>query len=183
MKFKKTDPAQAEINMTPMIDIVFQLIAFFMVIINFEQTQADERVKLPRDELARPPKQARKEKQVINIGYERTKEGKIIEGAKGGPFVWLPGAERTDVEKSDPLWPNTYKWPEHQKAFNQDLERIKRSKERDETLKETTIIIRSDGDTPGGIVTDIINACQLQGFEKFAFSATQKGGQDDEKSE
>ena len=41
-------------DMTPMIDVVFQLITFFMLVINFEQTEADERVKLPRDALARP---------------------------------------------------------------------------------------------------------------------------------
>ena len=52
--------------MTPMIDIVFQLIAFFMIVTNFEQTQADERVKLPADELARPPIAPREQELVIN---------------------------------------------------------------------------------------------------------------------
>ena len=56
MKINKVEPAVPEVDMTPMIDIVFQLIAFFMVITNFEQTQADERVKLPEDQLARPAK-------------------------------------------------------------------------------------------------------------------------------
>ena len=41
MRINKSDAALAEVDMTPMIDIVFQLIAFFMVISNFEQTQAD----------------------------------------------------------------------------------------------------------------------------------------------
>ena len=41
--------------MTPMIDIVFQLIAFFMVLVNFTEAEQDERVKLPSSELARPP--------------------------------------------------------------------------------------------------------------------------------
>ena len=45
-----------EIDMTPMIDCVFQLITFFMLVINFESTQADERVKLPESEIAKPPK-------------------------------------------------------------------------------------------------------------------------------
>ena len=44
MKIKSKKPAVADVDMTPMIDIVFQLIAFFMVITNFEQIQADELV-------------------------------------------------------------------------------------------------------------------------------------------
>jgi biopolymer transport protein ExbD len=173
MKIKSTEPAQVEINMTPMIDIVFQLIAFFMVVINFEQTQADERVKLPRDELARPPKSARPDKRVINVGYIRAKDGT----KQGKPYVWLPGVTRTDVtDENDPRYPNGFVWPDEKKSFIDHLGRIKRSIERDKKpVKETTIVIRADGEAPGGITTDIVAYCQEAGFEKFAFSATQKG--------
>ena len=47
MKIKAANVAVPEIDMTPMIDIVFQLITFFMVINNFDQNEADERVSLP----------------------------------------------------------------------------------------------------------------------------------------
>jgi len=56
MRIAGKKPEIADVDMTPMIDIVFQLIAFFMVVTNFANTKADERVKLPKDELARPPK-------------------------------------------------------------------------------------------------------------------------------
>ena len=42
-------------DLTPMIDMTFQLIAFFMVLINFSQTEADQRILLPESELAKPP--------------------------------------------------------------------------------------------------------------------------------
>jgi biopolymer transport protein ExbD len=173
MKIKSSEPAQVEINMTPMIDIVFQLIAFFMVVINFEQTQADERVKLPRDELARPPKAARPDKRVINIGYIRAKDGT----KQGKPYVWMPGVTRSDVtDTNDPRYPNGYVWPDEKKPLDEALARIKRSIERDKKqVKDTTIVIRADGEAPGGITTDVVAACQAVGFEKFAFSATQKG--------
>jgi len=48
-------PRRAEGDMTPMIDMTFQLIAFFMVLINFSEAEVDERIKLPRSELAQPP--------------------------------------------------------------------------------------------------------------------------------
>jgi biopolymer transport protein ExbD len=45
----------AEGDMTPMIDMTFQLIAFFMVLVNFSEAEQDQRVKLPESELAKPP--------------------------------------------------------------------------------------------------------------------------------
>jgi biopolymer transport protein ExbD len=41
--------------MTPMIDMAFQLIAFFMVLLNFTGADQDERIKLPTSILAKPP--------------------------------------------------------------------------------------------------------------------------------
>lgn len=44
----------AEGDMTPMIDMTFQLIAFFMVLINFADDNNNQSIKLPASELARP---------------------------------------------------------------------------------------------------------------------------------
>ena len=38
-----------------MIDMTFQLIAFFMVLINFSQNEQNDAVRLPESELAKPP--------------------------------------------------------------------------------------------------------------------------------
>jgi biopolymer transport protein ExbD len=40
-----------------MIDMVFQLIAFFMILINFADADQDQRVQLPSSALAKPPQQ------------------------------------------------------------------------------------------------------------------------------
>jgi len=50
---RQTVPA-AEADLTPMIDMTFQLIAFFMVLINFSQSEQNDKVILPTSELARP---------------------------------------------------------------------------------------------------------------------------------
>ena len=42
-------------DMTPMIDMTFQLIAFFMVLINFSQSEQHDRIVLPTASLAKPP--------------------------------------------------------------------------------------------------------------------------------
>lgn len=53
VKSKKVDLVEGDL--TPMIDMAFQLIAFFMVLINFAQTESNDRVKLPSSQLVKPP--------------------------------------------------------------------------------------------------------------------------------
>ena len=55
MRVKKTKVDLAEGDLTPMIDMTFQLIAFFMVLINFAQTESNDKVKLPSSQLVKPP--------------------------------------------------------------------------------------------------------------------------------
>ena len=47
--------ATAETDMTPMIDVTFQLIAFFMVLLNFGEADRERKVHLPASALAKPP--------------------------------------------------------------------------------------------------------------------------------
>jgi biopolymer transport protein ExbD len=44
-----------EVDWTPMIDMTFQLIAFFMFTLSFAEADVNERIKLPSSELAKPP--------------------------------------------------------------------------------------------------------------------------------
>jgi biopolymer transport protein ExbD len=55
------------LDMTPMIDISFLLISFFMVAINFTEADQNERIKLPTSELARPPETPLAEPLVIQV--------------------------------------------------------------------------------------------------------------------
>ena len=55
MRFVRHLPPRAEGDLTPMIDMTFQLIAFFMVLINFTEADQNERIQLPASELAKPP--------------------------------------------------------------------------------------------------------------------------------
>ncbi|MFM7845968.1 MAG: ExbD/TolR family protein [Planctomycetota bacterium] len=52
---KKSSSQIQEGDSTSMIDMVFQLVAFFMVLINFNEADQNEAIKLPGSELARPP--------------------------------------------------------------------------------------------------------------------------------
>ena len=45
MKINAKGPDFVELDYTPMIDMTFQLIAFFMILINFSDAEVDDRVR------------------------------------------------------------------------------------------------------------------------------------------
>ena len=55
MARKQSDgPSKTDIDMTPMIDMTFQLITFFVFTLNFSTAVQDDRVQLPMSQLAKP---------------------------------------------------------------------------------------------------------------------------------
>jgi biopolymer transport protein ExbD len=154
MKVKPVESTVTEVDMTPMIDIVFQLISFFMIITNFEQTKADERVKLPKDTLAKPPEVKRESELMINFGFLRDKEGNKLDQE---PFVFYLD--------------ENFRLPEFPKSLLQEA-RIFREGGTDP--KKVTVTIRADSEVPTGMVQALIKMSQEAGFEKFALKATQR---------
>ena len=53
-KRQSDGPAKTDIDMTPMIDVTFQLITFFMFTLNFSEAEQDQRVQLPTSQVAKP---------------------------------------------------------------------------------------------------------------------------------
>jgi len=47
-------PSKTDVDMTPMIDMTFQLITFFVFTLNFSTAVQDERLQLPVSQLAKP---------------------------------------------------------------------------------------------------------------------------------
>ncbi|HVW02275.1 MAG TPA: biopolymer transporter ExbD [Planctomycetaceae bacterium] len=158
MKIKSDKPELPEPDMTPMIDCVFQLITFFMVVINFENTQADERVKLPDSALAKPPKVKIEDELVLNIGYIRDKTGKNL----SEPLVFWPGVD-VPVKEIEPY---LVKEKQFWKLKHPGTSRM-----------SSTVTIRADGDVPTGVVQELIQSCQTQGFEKFVLKAMEPEAQ------
>lgn len=151
MKIKQAKQTVLEVDMTPMIDMTFQLIAFFMIVTNFEQTQADERVKLPADKLARPPKVARQQEIVLNVGFDRNLQGEKV---SPDPVIFY-GTEKIRVLDY--------------------LPRLKRenalAKKQGKDAGDITVVIRADSDVPTGLIQELIKMGQEAGFTKFALKA------------
>src|SRR6266403_3123687 len=68
------DDIKAEPNLIPLLDLVFQLIMFFMICVNFVSAQVNEEIKLPISQSARAMDKAEVEVLVLNM--EAT--GKIL---------------------------------------------------------------------------------------------------------
>jgi len=155
MKFKPADVSAAELDMTPMIDIVFQLITFFMVINKFDQDEADERVGLPRDTLARPPAVQRKNAFVLNFGFTKNQKGERL---SEDPFLFI-GDEQLTL---DQLRPRLRQESQFYRTIGTSLE-------------DVTVEIRADASVKAGLVQELIQMCQETGieFQRFALKATQ----------
>ena len=157
MKPRKVESSFTEPDMTPMIDIVFQLLTFFMVAINFENTKADERVKLPIDALAKPPETKLDNELLLNVGFHRTQDGNIL----GDPIIFYNGA-------NVPLEKMPFHLDLEAKAFKSKAANPERA------LEEVAVNIRADAAVPTGFVQELIGKCQEAKFTKFSLKASQE---------
>lgn len=138
MRIKKQPRGIAEGDLTPMIDMTFQLIAFFMVLVNFSQAEQTELIQLPSSALAKAPDEQPEYPFTINI----RKDGKILIAGRTYDTVDSLGI-KLDQERQ----------------FAQD---------RGYGADKITVIIRAHESTQTGKVQELIKKCQDAGLETFA---------------
>ncbi len=131
-------------DLTPMIDMTFQLIAFFMLVINFSDVEQDQRVTLPASELARPPDAPYDHPLTIHL----TENDRFIYG----------GREVTQLAQL-------------RSALLQETQIILRHTTKN--LADVTVIIRADENAKTGLVQEVIQTCQELEFERFALRGKQ----------
>lgn len=94
MVARKKYEISAEGDMTPMIDMTFQLIAFFMVLINFAEGDQDQRIKLPSSELAKPPDAPVEAPLILQL----TEEGMVLLGGDRVPIAGMSNYLATEAD-------------------------------------------------------------------------------------
>lgn len=142
MRYRRPSHAVGdELNMTPMIDLVFLLIAFFTVVINFTEADQNERIKLPSSELAKPPEVPPESPITLQI----TENGTVLLGGNEFELSQLKGQL------------------EHEKQFTMLLPGA--------DFRNTDIILRADGWCPTGKVQEVIAICQDVGYDRFSLRA------------
>lgn len=143
--------SKVEPNLTPILDMVFQLITFFMLVINFKGAAMDLTLQLPVLGSARP---LDKEEQggllVLNIDQEGQLKsfGKVY-------------ADPRDIEAF---------LAREAKADGQQLIKAGKPYQPGDELP-TTVVIRADQQTPFNKLNAVITACQQQGYLKFSLRA------------
>lgn len=154
MKSRKIESSIVAPDMTPVIDVVFQLLMLFMIAINFENTKADERSRLPRDMLAKPPEIRPEHELVLNLGYKR-------------------GADGSKMDRTPTVVYNNRDVPISQ--LGPGLEQERRELELRHGRKvvdDVTVLIRAEADVSAGFVQELVQKCQQYGFKKFLLRAT-----------
>jgi biopolymer transport protein ExbD len=143
---------RAEPNLTPLLDIVFQLITFFMLVINFSQDNFDARIKLPVAGSARPQDDVAKlndERLVLNIDSQ-------------GNLIWNGQILTADQA--------TQKIRFEAQVARQNIKTLKGKVAQGEALP-ARVVIRADRDTPFAPIFAMIKTCQNNGYEKFDLKA------------
>ena len=156
MKLKKADINVSEMDMTPMIDMTFQLISFFMFVVNFNNELTNQQVHLPVAEMAKPVEKAKLEPLVLNIN----KDGKLL----------VVGEEFDLHQPNDFAKVNAYLKREAT-LIKLKMQKVGKSAEKG---LEATVIIRGDERMHYGAVQDLIRACRESGFTKFSLRADLK---------
>lgn len=72
-KKKDNEPEPLEINMTPMIDVVFLLIVFFMIVVDLTQQEIVQLVLPPADH-AVPDKKPEKNRLLVNVTWDEKEQ-------------------------------------------------------------------------------------------------------------
>jgi biopolymer transport protein ExbD len=151
MSASMSHEANAEPNLTPILDMVFQLITFFMLVINFKTAAMDFSLRLPVVGSARP---------ADNKGQE---ELLVLNVDKAG-HLNVYGEQKTDIER--------YIATEAQASLFFARKKHPELEAGDEL--PTTVVVRADKATPFRLLNKIISTCQNHGYRKFSLKAMNK---------
>jgi biopolymer transport protein ExbD len=138
---------RAEPNLTPILDMVFQLITFFMLVINFKAASTDLSVKLPAIGSARPTEVRGQDLLVLNVDQEG--------------ILRAFGQEVRDV--------SAFIAREAESSL-QIARRANSSLKQGDDLP-SLVVIRADRFTPFGRLNRVVRACQENGFRQFSLRA------------
>ncbi len=144
MRFKKKAEGILEGDLTPMIDMTFQLIAFFMLIINFSEVEKSQELQLPLSEIVKPPETPPPYKITLNI----MPDGQI-------KFQNLPPVR---LEALRPIL----------------LREIGSASRIDVPAGKINVIIRADKNVKTGLVQDLMDACKQENLESFSLRVNEQ---------
>ncbi len=137
---------RAEPNLTPILDMVFQLVTFFMLVINFKTASVDLNLELPVIGSAMPSESADPDVTVLNID----KHGRLlVYGEEKNIDAYIAQVAQTALRAARLADPEAEPGGE----------------------LPGTVVVRADKDTPFHLFNHVIKTCQSFGFRKFQYRA------------
>ena len=150
MAASSSEMTHAQPNLTPLLDMVFQLITFFMLVINFKEASLDQSLQLPVLGSARPVEtKGEEDLLVLNIDSD----GRLkVYGHTPDVHAYIAAEakqEETRVKAKNKAFKSGDEFP-------------------------ATVVIRADKATPFKLLNDVIKVCQKHNYRKFALKAVNR---------
>ncbi len=160
----------AEPNLTPLLDVVLQLLMFFMMCVNFVSEQSAEGIKLPESQSAKPMMKDVADTLFINLQpYHAAEQERVGKYKRGELSKFREGEAMATALLKPPL-----KLTELNSFLKQQYEDAARLS-RDGKVR-TVIILRAHKDTPYEEVYRVLQTCKNVGYHDLHLRAMSKGG-------
>ena len=141
---------RCEPNLVPILDMVFQLITFFMLVINFKATSVDRELILPVLGSSMPV-EAEDQSEVLVLNL-RSNGDLYVRGERQPSAPVFIGSESRFLYSKKSLAPGT--------------------------PLPVRVVIRGDRNIRVNKLLEITDACRANGFEKFDFLVTRSAGKE-----
>jgi biopolymer transport protein ExbD len=145
---------RAEPNLVPLLDLVFQLIMFFMVCVNFVSQQVNEDIKLPIAQSARPMDKAEVDVLFLNVDQH----GKLMVPGRDQPLTTLPQIRV------------------YLRQFYADAKRAAEERGDKSGRVKTTVVIRADKRTTYRTIYELLQLCKDIGYQRLQLRALSQAG-------
>ena len=170
MNINKHDPeTDMEMEMTPMIDVVFLLIIFFILITDMSQADLED-LQLPKAENADPdkPDPTKPQRPVLNINHAGVMKVKREE-------VFNPEANAGDDDLKKFIY---------NQAANMSRAPIDETNPGGDTAPDEPLLIRADQNTPFKYIQKVMEICGVEDIKLWKLQlAASEGDKEDEKKE
>ncbi len=162
-----SDDNTAEPDLTPLLDLVLQLLMFFIINVNFVSEQVNPDIKLPRSESARPMDKPTGDDIVLN---QKTKTAAFLNRLSPQDQDRLRSADSVIMVFGRPPMSllETRAW------LRDQYERAERAAQGGEV--KITIHFRPDGDLEVAELMKLMQACKTAGFKNLKMHAVIPAG-------
>ena len=150
MSHGSTEGGKCEPNMTPLLDLVLQLVMFFMICANFVLEQTDSSIKLPRAISSKALDPDVKDVLFLNVNNQ----GHVLPSTSSGNEVMTNSI-----------------------AVQAHLERRYKEDQRATPPRKTVIVLRADKETPFEKVFGVMTAARNAKFETVQIRVIRYDGQ------